>query len=148
MENSDEPRTIEIGQESLTYLNKTRKWTMFFAILGFIFIGMLIIAGILASTFLSFFELEETGTEFPQWTIIVVCLLLSSIYFFPILFLFRFSKHTANAVATLNSEEIRLAFKNLKSCFAYLGVLLIIVLSLYVIALIIAGTSMAFLKAL
>jgi hypothetical protein len=44
--------------------------------------------------------------------------------------------------------EFHKAIKNLKSCFVYIGVLIIIILSLYIVVLIVAGSSMAFLKGL
>ena len=147
MENFNGPGKIEIDQETLNHLNTTRKWTMFFAILGFIFIGLMIIAGVLATTFMSFFDSQETGS-IPKGLILIIFLAISLLYFFPVLFLFRFSKHTGNAVQTLNKEELRLGFKNLKSYFVYIGVMLIIVLSVYFIALIVAGTSMALFKSL
>ncbi len=70
------------------------------------------------------------------------------VYFFPILYLFRFSKHTAKAISTLDKEELYKAIKNLKSYFVYIGILIIIVLAVYAVALIVAGTSMAFLNGL
>jgi len=146
METFTEIRKIEIEQESLNYLNTTRKWTMFFAIIGFIFLGLLLIAGLVAGTFLSVFKSPEMGGGIPQILVFVLVLIMALIYFFPILFLFRFSKHTANAVQTLSKEELNKAFRNLKSYFVYIGVLLIIVLVIYFIVLVVAGTSMAFLN--
>lgn len=148
MEPSAEIRKIEIEQDTLNYINTTRKWTMFFAIVGFIFLGLFIIIGVIAGTFLSAFKVGETGLGVPESIIYILFFALAVICFFPILFLFRFSKHTAKAVQTLSKEELHKAFKNLKAYFAYLGVLLIIGLSIYVVILIIAGTSMAFLKGL
>lgn len=60
MENSQENRKIEIEQETLNDLNVTRKWSMFMAILGFIFLGLLLIIGLLAGTF---FSALAPGTE-------------------------------------------------------------------------------------
>jgi hypothetical protein len=148
MEANTETRKIEIEQETLNYLNTTRKWTMFFAIIGFIFLGLMIIIGIAAGTFLSAFKSGAANTGIPEILIFIILFALAVMYFFPILFLFRFSKHTANAVHSLNKEELRKAFKNLKSYFVYLGIMVIIGLSLYVVALIVAGTSIAFLKGL
>jgi MFS family permease len=148
METSLENRKIEIGQETLNKLNTTRKWTMFLAIIGFIFLGLFIVIGVIAGTFLSAFNSGKTGLGIPESLMFVIFLVLAVICFFPILFLFRFSKHTANAVLTLDKQELHKAFKNLKSYFVYLGVLIIIVLTFYVVALIVAGTSMAFLKSL
>ena len=71
---------------------------------------------------------------------------MALLYYFPVMFLFRFSKHAANAVQTLNKEELHKAFRYLKSYFVYMGVLLIVVLVIYFIGLVVAGASMAFLK--
>ena len=148
MEPTTENRKIEIEQETLNYLNTTRKWTMFLAVIGFIFLGLFIIIGVIAGTFLSAFKAGQTSLGVPETLLYIIFIVLAAIYFFPILFLFRFSKHTANAVQTLSKEELHKAFRNLKAYFIYLGVLIIIGLSIYVVALIIAGTSMAFLKGL
>ncbi len=148
MEASTENRKIEIEQGTLNYLNSIRKWAMFFAILGFIFLGLMIIIGIAAGTFLSAFKSSDAVSAVPESLFIVIIVALALIYFFPVLFLFRFSKHTAIAVQTLAKEELHKAFKNLKAYFVYIGVLVIIALTIYVIALIVAGTSMAFLKGL
>lgn len=146
MENSLEPRKIEIGQETLKYLNTTRKWTMFFAIIGFIFIGLMLIFGLLAGTFLSVFKSSEMGSGIPQVLLFVIIIIMALLYYFPIMFLFRFSKHTANAVQTLSKEELHKAFRYLKSYFVYIGIMLIVVLVIYFTGLIVAGSSLAFLK--
>jgi len=148
MEPGIEIRKIEIEQETLKYLNTTRKWTMFLAIISFIFLGFFIVIGAMAGTFLSAFNSGKTGPGIPESIMIAIFFVLAVIYFIPILFLFRFSKHTAKAVLNLDKQELRKALKNLKYYFAYLGVLIIIVLAFYVVALIVAGTSMAFLKSL
>jgi hypothetical protein len=54
----------------------------------------------------------------------------------------------ALAVTNNDTTEINKAFKNLKYYFVYIGILIIIILTLYVVALVVAGTSMAFLKGL
>lgn len=146
MENTPEPRRIEIDQQSLKYLNSTRKWTMFFAVLGFIFIGLILIAGIVAGAFLTIFNSGMAGTGIPQWLLAVIFLVVAVIYFFPVLFLFRFSSNMRDAVHSLSQEKIKKAFRNLKAYVTYIGVLLIIGLCFYVTALVIAGSSLSFFK--
>jgi hypothetical protein len=68
------------------------------------------------------------------------------IYFFPVLYLFLFSKHTANAVKTLDKQELKKAFKNLRRYYVYIGILIIVVLVIYIVAFVAAGASVAFLK--
>jgi hypothetical protein len=148
METTPEIRKIEIGQEILNNLNVTRKWTMFLAIIGFIILGLIIVFGLIAGTFLTIFNLSGKGLGVPESLMFLPILLLALIYFFPVLFLFRFSKHTSHAVQTLDKKELHKAFRSLKSYFVYIGVLIIVILLCYVAVLVLAGTSMAFLKGL
>lgn len=159
MENIQENRKIEIGQESLGYLDTTRKWSMFFAILGFIFLGVMLVIGLLAGSFLSAFSSKMSGMEGMQGMegakaaggiasvlLFVYMLIVAVIYFFPLLFLFRFSKHTKNAVANLDANELQLGLKNLKSYWKYIGILMIVCLAIFLLVLIIAGGSLAMLS--
>ena len=148
METPLENRKIEIEQETLKHLNTTRKWAMFLAIIGFIILGLIVIIGLIAGTFLTAFNSGGKDLGIPESLMFVPILLLAVIYFFPVLFLFRFSKHTSHAIQTLDKLEFHKAIKNLKSCFVYIGVLIIIILSLYIVVLIVAGSSLAFLKGL
>jgi hypothetical protein len=148
MEEPLENRKIEIEQETLKHLNTTRKWAMFLAIIGFIFLGLIIIIGLLAGTFLTAFSTGDKGLGIPESFMFIPILLIALVYFFPVLFLFRFSKHTSHAVQHLDKLELHKALKNLKYFFAYLGVLIIIIFSIYIVVLIVAGSSMAFLKGL
>jgi hypothetical protein len=148
MEINAENRKIEIEKKTLDNLNTIRKWTMFIAIVGFILLGLLLIIGLIAGTFLSAFKSGETGLGIPESLALIVVFVMALIYFFPVFFLFRFSKHTAKAVQTLNKEELHKAFISLKSYVVYLGVLIILGLSVYLVALIFAGSAIAFLKGL
>lgn len=148
METPLENKKIEIEQETIKHLNTTRKWAMFLAIIGFIILGLIIIIGLIAGTFLTAFNSGGKDLGIPESLMFVPILLLAVIYFFPVLFLFRFSKHTSHAVQTLDKLEFHKAIKNLKSFFVYIGVLIIIFLSLYIVVLIVAGSSLAFLKGL
>jgi len=146
MENAPEIRRIEIEQDSINYLNTTRKWTMLFAILGFIGVGLIVIIGLFTGVFLSAFKIAKTTYGFPEWMVFVIILAFAVICFFPVFFLFRFSNHTSNAVHSLDRKEMKKALKNLKSYYVYIGVLTIIFLVICFVALISAGFSMAFLK--
>jgi len=146
MENSPETIRIEIDKETIKDLNTTRKWTMFLSILGFIGIGVFVIAGLFAGIFLSVFNTGKTDPGFPEWIIYIIVVVAAVIYLFPVLYLFRFSKHTAAAVEKLDKMELNKAFKNLKAYYVYIGILIIAVLVLYVFIFLAAGASVALFK--
>ena len=147
MENNSEIRKIEIEQDTLKDLDITRKWSMFLAIMGFIGIGLIVIAGLFAGVFLTIFKGSEGGLGITESLLVFVLIVIFAvIYFFPVLYLFRFSKHTSNAVRTLDKQELHKAFRNLRRYYVYIGILIIVVLAFYVVAFIVAGASVSFLK--
>jgi len=144
---TDDPK-MEMSPDILKNLNATRKWTMFLAVLGFIFLGFLIIFGLVTSSFLSFFKSEEVNLGIPESLIIVLFLVIATIYFFPVFSLFRFSRNMRDAVQTSDLNKLKKAFKHLRFYFTYTGILVIIVLTIYVVALIVAGASISLLTGL
>ena len=148
MDSNPEIRKMEIGQETLKHLNTLRKWTMFLAVSGFIFLGLIITLGLITGTFLTAFSNSDKMPGIPDALVYASFIAVTLIIFFPILFLFRFSKHTSKVVSTLDSKEMNIAIKYLKRYFIYTGVLLIVIISVYIASLILAGTSAAFLQGL
>jgi hypothetical protein len=148
MQNDTENREIEIGQETLKILNITRKWTMFVAIVGFIIFGLIVVIGLVAGTFLSTFNSGAHGNGISDLLLLVVIIVLITLYFLPLFSLFRFSKHMAIAISFPDKNEFHKAFKNLKYFFVYLGILIIVLLTMYFVTLVLSGTTIAFLKSL
>lgn len=146
MESVQEDRKIEIGSEILNNLNSTRKWTTFLSVLGFIFLGLLIVAGLTTSLFLTTFKTQEANLGIPESAMIIIFVVVGAIYFFPVFFLFRFSRKTRDAILHLDSKKLLKGLNNLRLYFMYIGVMVIVVLSIYVVALIAAGASLSFLK--
>ena len=145
MENLQEIRKMEISPETLNNLNTTRKWTMFLSILGFIFLGLLIAFGLVTSTFLTIFKLKDTNPGLPEMVIIIGFFAAAAIYFFSILFLFRFSINIRDAVHEHDMNKLDKAFKYLRTFFSYIGIIMIIILSIYIVAIVGTGSSVSFL---
>ncbi len=148
METNQEIRKIELEHDTWHDLGIARKWAMFLAILGFIFLGVILVAGLIAGTFLSVFSSPENRMNLPPWMFMCWFLFIVLINFFPVFFLFRFSRHTGNAVLTFDKIEMHRAFRNLKVYFVYIGVMVTALLLLYVAAIIFLGTSMSFIQGL
>ncbi len=145
MEPISEERKMEISPETLNNLNATRKWTMFLSVFGFIFLGLLLAFGLVTSTFLTVFKLKETNPDITEMVMIIGFFTAAVINFFSILFLFRFSIHIRDAVHEHDTGKLDKAFKNLRTFFAYIGIIVIIALSIYIVALIGTGSSVSFL---
>jgi hypothetical protein len=145
MENPQEQAMIEIGHDTLKHLNTLRKWTMFLAVIGFIFFGLIIILGLITGTFLTAFNLSSKTQGIPDALVIAAFIAFALMNFFPVYFLFSFSKHTSFALAKHDRKEMHIAIKFLKRFFIYIGVFLIVVLTVYIASLVMAGRSAAIL---
>jgi energy-coupling factor transporter transmembrane protein EcfT len=148
METSSEIKTIELDQQTLKSLNSTRKWTMFLAVFGFIFCGIMIVFGLMTGAFITIFRAEDKILGMTELSTVILFLVMAIAYFFHVLFMFRFSNHTAKAVQTFDKKELHKAIRNLKFCFMFLGVLIIIALILYFAILIASGSAITLPKEL
>jgi uncharacterized membrane protein (DUF485 family) len=125
--------------QSAQYLATTRKWAKFLAILGFIFMGFIAVFGIIfAVTMSSGLGAQAFGGGGSMMGIgmTVMYLLLASIYFFPIYYLYKFTSHMKVALITSNAQELNESFKYLKSHYKFLGIFTIVIFSVYFLALI------------
>ena len=71
----------------------------------------------------------------------VLYLLMALLYFFPSLYLFRFSEKSNKALYKKDSDELEAAMGNLKSTFKFYGVSAIVFISLYLLFFIFAGVG-------
>jgi len=139
---------IEFQGATLLHLNEIRKWTNFLSILGFVAFGLLLIFGIImlfASSLTSVMEYNPSGFLGP-W-IGIAYILIAVIYFFPILYLFEFSKYAKQSLLQINmggnsNELMAHAIEYLKKHFRFVGIFTIIILCMYL--LVIIGLLIAF----
>ena len=118
------------------FLKETSSWTYFLSILGFVGIGLMILFGVFFGTILSDLPRGanpsyELGYNLGYFGFIYI--ILAVLYFFPVLYLFNFSKKMKNALASKNNEAFEAAFSNLKSHYKFVGILAIVIVSLYVL---------------
>lgn len=146
MENTPGDRKLEISPEILNKLNSTRKWTTFLAVLGFIFLGLVIIGGLAAGLFLTIFKTQENNLGFPVSLLTIASLIVGLVYFLPVLFLFRFSRNTRDAIHNLDNVKLLKGFRNLYLFFKIIGIIVILVIVIYIIALAVSGASLTFIN--
>ncbi|MGE0077398.1 MAG: hypothetical protein AB7S48_06035 [Bacteroidales bacterium] len=128
--------TIEIGKEGLSHIYETRKWTMFLSILGFVFIGLMMLAA------LSILFVGGKGMLYGIG-FLGIMLIFIAIYFFPIYYLFKFSELSKEALSSRSSELMSNALMYLKKHYQFMGIFTIVILGIYLLVIIfavIAGT--------
>lgn len=130
---------LRLTSESIVYLSETRKWTMFFAILGFIGIGFLAI-GFIALAIIGTIGGLMGGMESAVFGVLaVVYLIIGVLYFFPVLYLLKFSTNMKAALEQTKQSKLTDAFLYLKSHYKFMGIFTIVVFGLYLLAGIIIG---------
>ena len=132
---SEVKKELVIDSNTKNNLDETRKWNMFFAILGFIGIGfmalaalVLLIVGIFGSSYWN----NREAVMFGGLTILYLA--FGAVYFFPILYLLKFSTHMKNAIEKTEQSKLILAFDYLKSHYKFVGILTIVLFGVYILA--------------
>ncbi|SFP83714.1 DUF5362 family protein [Parafilimonas terrae] len=139
---------LQVDNGNTPYLTEAAKWAKFLSIIGFIICGLLVLTGVFSGSFFASLaqadnELNAMGsigsTFFAMW--FILCALL---YFFPSYYLFNFASKMQ--IALRNNDQISLndSFKSLKSCLKFWGILLIIILCFYALAIVFAMLGSAF----
>jgi hypothetical protein len=136
---------LQVDNGNIPYLNEAAKWGKFLSILGFILITILLICGCVFAFSDGNFSSSDLNTEFQNLDLPSNALgiifafyffLIALIYFFPCLFLYRFSTKMQLAIRTNDQIVLNKSFENLKSLLKFFGVITIIILSIWLIAII------------
>jgi hypothetical protein len=132
-----------IDPVSKLHLAEAARWARFLSIIGFVICALILCFGIFAGSILSVFTSRYTGASATDVgstfgpVFIVMYAIIAVIYFFPCLFLFRFAGLMKSALASNDQNTLNGSFQNLKKLFRYVGILTIIALAFYLIALLI-----------
>lgn len=133
---------LEVQAE--VYLRETAKWAKFLAIIGFIFMGLMVLGSLAVFAFAG-----SIGSlmPFPIGGIGFLYLVLAGVYFFPIYYLLQFANKAKLALANNSTQSLTESMKNMKSLYKFMGIFTIVMLALYpigIIATVIFATSQGF----
>lgn len=146
MDNTQENHKKEPGQDYIACLGRMWKWSLLISILGFIATFVLFIIGTAAVVFLCIFNKGESGSSLTAWLGSSYLIAAGIFYFIPVLRLFQFSKNIRDAIHENDNQLINKAMGNLRSCFVWFGILVIVGIVLYIITFFILGASVTLLK--
>ena len=131
---------LGIDHISKSHLSEAARWARFIAICGFIFLGLMVIYGIVIS--FVFANMTSKMNEFDNGSnardlsnmmgvgMIIFYIICAVISFFPYYFLLRFANKMKAALISNDQETLNSSFQNLKILYRYVGILMIISLVL------------------
>ena len=124
-----EENQLKLTDTDQANLLETAKWGKFLGIVGFIMSGFIVLAG------LAMFG-GAFGGVYPGLGggVGIVYVLMSLLYIFPSLYLFRFSTQVKQGILSNDQDQCSEAYTNLKRLFVFMGIMTIVVLSLYALA--------------
>ncbi|RYY56625.1 MAG: hypothetical protein EOO09_05705 [Chitinophagaceae bacterium] len=134
---------LSIDPTSRIHLGEAARWARFLSIVGFIVIGLFVVVALFFSSTVAssmsgggmYGDGYSSGVGLGSTVIAVTYILISLLWFFPTLFLFRFASKMKAALATNEQDSLNVSFQNLKAMLRFMGILTIIGLVLWVLAL-------------
>ena len=137
---------LSLDRESIDHLTETARWGKFLAIMGFITLGLLVIFSFfVGAIFANYSALSPYPSTELRTAAGIGGAFFTVIYFFPCLYLYRYSVRMKAALNTNDQTKLNQSLKSQRMLFRYVGIVTIIVISLELIALLIGGTAMLFL---
>jgi hypothetical protein len=129
-----------LDETAKAHLLETTRWTKFLAIMGFIFIGLLIMIALavmtMGSMFSSYPGMGNLGSGFGAG-LGFIYFIIAAIYLYPIYALFKFSSSMKRGINTGSQDLITDAFRHQKNMYRFIGILMIIVIAIYLLAFIV-----------
>jgi hypothetical protein len=125
-----ENKKLQFDEEAIKELKEIRKWANMLSVCGFIFIGLIVILGS------GYFIYIMMNFDVPEVASLRVAplLLLGSVYFFPVYYLFRFSVYAKRALLEFDNKNLNVSLRYLKLHYRYMGILLILIFFFYLVA--------------
>jgi len=133
MKETTDFKAVCIDEQSKDYLREIAKWGKFLAILGFIKFGFLLLYTIVFPLVAANIECH-LNYKLPRLAITLFFLILAIVIYFPSNYLYLFARYTRRALNQNDQDVLRHAFQELKACYRYIGILMIILMCLYPLA--------------
>lgn len=132
--NMNQNPSVGLNDYMKGYILEIAKWAKFLSIIGFVGIGLMVLAALammVAGATLSSFSSDYSRNPVGAGVIGVIYIIMAVLYFFPVLYLFKSAVGLKNGI--INNDEMTLTdgFQNLKSHYKFIGIMMIVVLSLY-----------------
>ena len=140
--NEEKSYVLNVNENAARYLYRVAQWSKFFAILGFIAAALMLLASLSMIAFGSFMPFisnamhtQAGAMPFALGAVFgVIYIPFSALYFIVSLKLYRFAEKAKSALKQNSDELLEESLKNLSAYTRILGIITIVVLSLYALA--------------
>lgn len=130
---------MKVTSEGRAFLKEAAKWAKFLSILGFIGIGLMIMVGFIMGAFMSTsYGSAMADSGLPAWFFPIFYIVFAAIYIVPIYYLYQFSNKVKIALESNDTALLNEALSFLKSHYKYIGIMSIVSMAIYGLAIIIA----------
>jgi hypothetical protein len=128
----DEEKSL-LTEQAFRYLDSGARWARFLAIVGYIGIGLLVIGALFAIMAGASFSgrTRMYGPAVPFGLIGFGYLVMAVLYFFPVHYLYNFATRARDAFSRRSPQQLEEAMRYMHMHYQFLGILTIIVMSLY-----------------
>lgn len=141
---------LTISTSSMAYLREIGKWAKFFAILGFIGIGFMVLGGLFFGTFMGRLGGGAMGAGMVGMApgiMGAIYVIFAVIMVVPMIYLNKFANYISVAINSNDNHSLEMAFEKFKSYYKYIGIFTIVILGIYALIFvfaIFAGLASAF----
>ena len=140
----EDQNKFNLNDLAIAALRESGKWCMFLSVIGFIFIGLMLFGGIIATVALNAIPTTDAyGSSMGMNPFMAIkgylgglYIVFALVYFFPVYYLFNYAKGIKVAIESGNSDVLTNALVNLKSHHKFLGIFTIVTIALYIIIII------------
>lgn len=126
-----------VSPESVDQLARTRPWTLFVAVMGFIGVGFMVIAALMM-----FATMSRLGAGGVGVMMGLIYLAMAAIYALPLIRLVQYSSAITQLRVSPNSRALELALDRQRSFWKTVGIMMIVGIVLMILMMI-ASASMA-----
>jgi len=122
--------SFELDEYGRSNLLEMTRWTKFLAIVGFILMGIMLMAAIFSSMALSSLSSNPLFAGLGGTALILFYVIILSLYFYPVYSLWKYSTLMKVALHTSDKKKFNDAIVYLKNMFKYFGIVTLVVLGL------------------
>lgn len=120
---------LAVDEDMKFNLKEIAKWAKFLGVIGFIGLGLMILAGLAMMTAI---PRLGSGMDLGMGVgMFFLYLVIGALYFYPVFSIFKFGKGMKVGILNNDQLQINTALRSLKNCFQYMGIVTIIMLCMY-----------------